>query len=348
VAANDPAKANASAPEIEATQRRFTVQRQLRRLVALHPRRVGALLIRTYNEWSEDAASRLGAALAYYTLFSVAPLLIVLTGIAGIFVGKAAAQAQLSPWLQRFLSPEGAHAAELMLAQHVTPTGGIITTVIGAIGLFLGTAAFINELRQSLNIVWRVPTPASTATGAVAVVRSLLTDRIHGFLIAVGAAVLTVVSLGSNAALSVIRSRFDGVLPVPATLLQATNVALSVLLLGIMFTLIYKVIPDAFIAWGDAAVGGVVTAVLFNVGDLLLSIFVGQASRSVYGTAASVLALLAWVYYSAQVFLFGAELTRIFATEHGGGIVPVDPQRWWRRNRPPGAVGTLASSPPRA
>src|SRR5262249_897801 len=129
----------AELPSIKA-QRRFSVGRQFGTLWRLNPRRLGALLITTYSDWAAANATRLGAALAYYTLFSIAPVLIVVTGIVGFFVGQAAAQAQVSPWLQRFLSPEGAQAAELMLKQHVTPTGGIVTAVVGLVTLFLTTS----------------------------------------------------------------------------------------------------------------------------------------------------------------------------------------------------------------
>jgi membrane protein len=289
----------------------------------MHPKRLVDVFLRTYWDWSTDGATRLGAAVAYYTLFSVAPVLIVITGVAGFFVGQAAARQQISPWLERFLSPEGARAAELMLRQQVTPTGGIVTTIVGFVTLFLGTSAFVNELRQALNLVWRVQTPPSEGGGIVATVRSMLSDRVYGFLIAVGAGVLILASLAINTAIAVAGSHFHGSLPLPAPLLQLLNFVVSLLVMAGVFTLVYKTLPDAYVAWGDAWVGAVATAFLVHIGSLLVSTLVGHASGSVYGTAASVLALLVWVYYSAQVFFFGAELTRIFATTHGGGIVPV-------------------------
>lgn len=286
------------------------------------PRRLGGMLMQTYEDWSEDGASRLGASLAYYTLFSVAPVLVVITGVVGFFLGRAAAQEGVAPWLQRFLSADGARAAELMMKQHVTPTGGIITAIIGVLTLFLATSAFVNELRHSLNLVWRVQAPPS-AQGIFGAIRGMLTDRLYGFLIAVGAAVLIVASLLVNAAIAIAGSYLHGSLPLPAPVLHLINFLISFVLMVLVFTLVYKALPDAHVAWGDAGIGALVTALLFDIGGLLLSAFLGQASGSPYGTAASVLALLAWVYYSAQVFFFGAELTRIFATTYGGGIVPV-------------------------
>src|SRR5262245_1718614 len=135
----------AQLPSVRA-QHRFGVCRQARALFRMKALSVGSLLMQAYFDWSADGATRLGAALAYYTLFSIAPLLIVITGIAGIFIGQTSVQTELSPWLQRFLSPEGARAAELMLKQHVTVTGGFITTVIGLVTLFLATSTLVNEL----------------------------------------------------------------------------------------------------------------------------------------------------------------------------------------------------------
>jgi len=328
------AEDTSQSPAVRA-QRRFSVGHQLRSICRMHPKRLVDVVMRAYWDWSTDGATRLGAAVAYYTLFSVAPVLIVITGVVGFFVGQAAARQQISPWLQRFLSPEGARAAELMLQQQVTPTGGIVTTIVGFVTLFLGTSAFVNELRQALNLVWRVQTAPSDDGGIFATIRSLLSDRVYGFLIAVGAGVLIVASLAINTAIAVAGSHFHGSLPLPAPLLQLLNFAVSLLVMAGVFTLVYKTLPDAYVAWGDAWVGAVATAFLFYIGSLLVSTLVGQASGSVYGTAASVLALLVWVYYSAQVFFFGAELTRIFATTHGGGIVPVHralSRDLWRRS----------------
>jgi membrane protein len=327
--ATDPARE----PAVQ-VQRKFGVWHQFRAICRMHPREMGAVLMRAYSDWSADSATRLGAALAYYTLFSIAPVLVVVIGVAGFFVGQAAARAELSPWLQRFLSADGARAAELMLQQHVTPAGGIVTTIFGLVVLFLATSAFVNELRQSMNLVWRVQVPQSEQAGVLSILRTMLTDRAYSFLIAIGAAALVLLSLAANTAIGVAGSYFHASLPLPAPVLHLINFVVTFVLMTAVFTLVYKTLPDAYVAWGDAWVGAAVTALLFDAGSLLLSTFVTQSGGSPYGTAASVLALLAWVYYSAQVFFFGAELTRIFATTHGGGIVPVHRslgrRPWWR------------------
>ena len=316
-------------------QRAFGLRRQLQLLRALRLRQLSSLLWRAYSDWSSDGAARLGASLAYFTLFSVGPMLIVVTGVAGFFVGSAAAKGQLGPWLERFFSREGAQAAQLMLQQVATPTGGVVATVTGLVTLFLGASFLVMQLRQSLNIVWRVQEPPSENTGILASVRGMLTDRLYAFLLVVGAGLLLFVSLALNTTVAAAGAYFEGALPIPAAILQVANFILGFGLTTAMFTLVYKLVPDAYVAWGDAWVGAMVTALLFNLGTVAISIFVGTAAAaSVYGTAASVLALLLWVYYSAQVFFFGAEVTRIFANEYGAKIVPLHraiPRFWQRR-----------------
>jgi membrane protein len=311
-----------SSPDVE-RQRAYGLRRQVRALRAMRPRQMLSLLLQAYSDWSSDGAERLGAALAYFTLFSVAPILIVVTGVAGFFIGQAAASGQVAPWLERLLSSEGAHAAELMLKQAATPAGGIVTTISGVVTLFLGTSFLVNELRHSLNVVWRVQEPPAQDLGIIASVRAMVSDRLYAFLIVVGAGLLVLASLVVNTTVAAAGNYFEGSLPMPAALLQFINFIVTVGLTTILFTLVYKSVPDAHVAWGDAGVGALVTALLFNAGTMALSMFLGTAAgTSVYGTAASVLALLLWVYYSAQVFFFGAEVTRIFANEYGAHIVP--------------------------
>ncbi|HEX5110396.1 MAG TPA: YihY/virulence factor BrkB family protein [Vicinamibacterales bacterium] len=304
-------------------QRAYSVARQFRVLFTMRPRQVGSLLARAYADWASDSAGRLGAALAYFTLFSIAPILIVLTGVVGLFIGEAAARGQVAPWLEQLLSPEGARAAELMLKRAATPSGGIITTAGGLFTLFLGTSALVNELRSSLNVVWRVQAPASDTAGILASLRSMMSDRLYGFLVVVGAGLCLLASLVLNTVVTATATYFDGWLPLPVGFLQIVNFVVNFAWMSAMFTLVYKFVPDAYVSWGDACVGALITAFLFTLGAMALTMFVGVAGgQSVYGTAASVLAMLMWVYYSSQVFFFGAEVTRIFANEYGARIVP--------------------------
>ena len=304
------------------SQRAYGLRREFRKLCALRPREIGALLVATYKDWSADGVSSLGAALSYFTLFSIAPVLIVVTGVAGLFIGHAAATGQVSPWLERFLSPQGAEAAQLMLQQVATPTGGIVTTIGGVLTLFLGTSALVSELRHSLNVVWRIQEPPSQEAGIVASIRVMASDRLYAFLIVVGAGLLVLASLALNTAVTAIATYFHNWLPIPAVVLQIINFVVSFAVMTAVFTLVYKTVPDAYVAWGEAGIGALATAFLFSAGTMTLSIFLGTTGGSIYGPGASVLALLLWVYYSAQVFFFGAELTRIFANTYGAHIVP--------------------------
>ena len=271
----------------------YGVARELRALCAMRPRQVASLLSRAYADWSSDGVAQLGAALAYFTLFSVAPILIVVTGVAGVFIGRAAAEGQISPWLERLLSPEGAQAAELMLKQVATPAGGIITTLGGLLTLVLGTSALVNQVRHSLNVVWRVRDSPSQGSGIIGSLRAMVSDRLYAFLIVVGAGLLVLASVVVNTTVTATATYFEGRLPLPAAVLQIVNFLVSFGLMTTVFTLVYKTVPDAHVAWGDAWIGAVVTAFLFNVGTMTLSMFLGTAGgSSVYGTAAGVLALL--------------------------------------------------------
>ncbi|HEX9369477.1 MAG TPA: YihY/virulence factor BrkB family protein [Roseiflexaceae bacterium] len=299
----------------------FGAMRQFRTFCLLRPAGIAAFLRDVFYAWSADSVARLGAALAYYTLFSIAPMLMVLVGVVGLVLGRSAAQGQITPWLQQFVGPEGARAAQLLLAHAASPTGGILSTATGLITLFLGASAVVSELRQSLNAVWKITLPAGEG-GLAGTIKSLFSDRLYAFAIVLGAGVLIILSVTVNTAVSVAGTHFSSLLPVPAFLLQMVNFLVSLGLLMTMFALVYKMVPDAHVAWGDAFIGAMLTALLFNVGGQLMSAFLGTTAGSVYGTAGSVLALLLWVYYSAQVFFFGAEATRIFAERYGGGVVP--------------------------
>jgi membrane protein len=308
-------------------QHAFDVVRQMRRLCALQPRHLGSLVLDTFNEWSADNAGRLGAALAYYTLFSIAPILIVVMGIVGLVYGPSAAQGQVAPWLEQFLGLEGARAAQFMLARASSPAGGVIATVVGIVSLFLGASAVVNELRNSLNIVWKVSSPATQTTDILAAIRDLFSARLYAFAVVFGAGVVSVFGVFAATLIAALGAHFRAWLPLPEAVLQAVSFIVAVALTTTMFTLVYKTVPDASISWGDAVIGAMVTALLFNLGGMLLSMLVGKTAASVYGAAGSVIALLVWVYYSAQVFFFGAELTRIFANRFGGRVIP-RPHMW--------------------
>ena len=312
---------NSDHPPQSDPQLAFDVARQVRRLRALQPRQMGSLLLEAFNAWSADNAGHLGAALAYYALFSIAPILVVVMGIVGLVYGPSAAQGRIAPWLTQFLGSEGARAAQFMVAQASSPADGLIATVVGIIGLFLGASAVVNDLRNSLNVIWKVNSCTQT-TSVWAAIREMCSARLYAFVIVFGAGVVSVFVVVTAALIAAAGAHFHASLPLPELVLQALSFIVAMALTTTMFTLVYKTVPDASVSLGDAVIGAMVTALLFNLGGVLLSMFVGKMAASVYGAAGSVIALLLWVYYSAQLFFFGAELTRIFANRFGGRVIP--------------------------
>lgn len=302
-------------------QRAFDVARQMRRFCALEPRHLGQLLLDTLNEWGADNGGRLGAALAYYTLFSIAPILVVVTGVVGLVYGPAAAQGLIAPWLEQFLGSEGARTAQFMLAHASSPTGGIVTTIAGIVSLFLGASAVVNELRNSLNTVWRLGV-GTTQTSMFTAIRDVFSARLYAFAIVFGAGVVSVLAVFATTLIAAAGAHFRAWLPLPEPALEAMSFVAALIQTTMVFALVYKTVPDGSVAWGDAVIGAMVTALLFNLGGMLLSMFIGKTAASVYGAAGSVMVMLIWVYYSAQVFLFGAGLTRLFANQYGGRVIP--------------------------
>jgi membrane protein len=305
----------------------FDVATQVRRLRALQPRQMSSLLLDAFNAWSADNAGHLGAALAYYALFSIAPILVVVIGIVGLVYGPSAAQGRIAPWLAQFLGSEGARAAQFMVAQASSPTDGIVATVVGIFGILLGASAVVNDLRNSLNVIWKVNSCTTQTTSVLAAIRDMFSARLYAFVIVLGFGVVSVLAVVTAAVIAAVGAHFRGSLPLPELALQALSFIVAMALTTTMFTLVYKTVPDACVSWGDAVIGAMVTALLFNLGGVLLSMFVGKMAASLFGAAGSVIALLLWVYYSAQLFFFGAELTRIFANRFGGRVIP-HPHVW--------------------
>lgn len=308
-------------PPVPAT---FGVLTQLRRLFRLSPGQIGRLLFDAYGEWSANNAGRLGAALAYYALFSLAPVVIIVSSVVGLAFGRAAAAGEVAPWLERFVGHDGARAAELMLSYTASRAQGTTAAVVGTASLFLAASTVVNELRHSLNVLWHVPAAGSSTAGALGLVKAMLVERLYAIAIVVGAGMLIVLSVVANAVVAALSRYAAGWLPTPAWLLQGVNFLVALTLMVVTFALLYKAVPDARMSRGDAAVGALLTALLFQTGTFLMSTFLGRAAGSVYGSAASVLALLIWVYYSAQVFFFGAAAARLFAERYGGRVVPTN------------------------
>ena len=267
------------------------------------------LLKDTAAAWSDDYAPSMGAALSYYTLFSIAPLLLIVIAVAGFVFGAEAARGEIFGQLAGLVGPDGAKAVEGLLQAADQPRQGMIATIIGIVTLLLGATTVFGELQNALDRIWRAPA-REKAKGWW----NLLRMRLLSFGMVLGIAFLLTVSLVLSAAIAAF-GKWWGTAEVVAHLLE---VALSFGLTTVLFALIYKFIPRVHVAWHDVWIGAAVTAILFAIGKLLIGLYLGKSSvASSFGAAGSLVVLMLWVYYSAQIFLFGAEFTWVYAHEHG-------------------------------
>ena len=269
------------------------------------------------SQWMEHKAPRLGAALAYYTAFSLAPLLVIVIAIVGLVFGREAATGQISGQIESIVGADGAKAVEIMVATANKPVSGIFATVIGLVMLLVGALGLFGQLQDALNTVWEVqPRPG------LGLLRFFL-DRLLSLSMVLGTAFLLLVSLVASAALAALGSLTG---EWGATVLgQALNIGVSLIVITLLFAMIFRFLPDAKIAWRDVWFGAAFTTFLFTLGKFLIGLYLGTTgTASAYGAAGSFAALLIWLYYSAQIFLFGAELTKACADRHGSRILPKD------------------------
>jgi membrane protein len=278
-------------------------------------RDVRAILEDSVAAWSKHNAPRLGAALSFYTLLSLAPLLLVTVSFAGMVMGRDAATAGLISQLNTLGGVDAARTAEALLSSPRSAAHGILATVFGLITLLFGASGVMVELRDSLNFIWDVPSPELSGMKRA---WSFVKDRLFSFALILAVGFLLVVSLAVSAWIAALGALSAQYLPANEALLHALNLILSFVVITALFAAIYKFLPNARIEWRDVILGGAVTSALFSLGKLGLGIYLGKAGFvSAYGAAASVVALIVWVYYSAQIFFLGAEFTHVFANCHG-------------------------------
>jgi membrane protein len=279
---------------------------------------VWAVAKQTGKEFVADKAMRLGAALAFYTALSIAPLLLVVIGIAGLVYGEQAARGEIANQLNDLIGGEGAQAVQTMLAKSSSPGGGIMATVVGIVTLLFGATGVFASLQDALDTVWNVK-PDQTTSGIWATVK----DRLLSFAMVGGMAFLLLVSLVFSAILSALGGVFEQWVPYSSVWMEVGNMLLGFLLTAAMFAMIFKVLPHARPAWSDVWVGALLTAALFTLGKYLIGLYLGQASvGSTYGAAGSFVVLLVWIYYSSLILLFGAEFTQVYAQTYGSGLTP--------------------------
>ena len=271
-----------------------------------------ALLMRAWTEWNEDEAPRLGAALSYYTALSLAPLLILLIAIAGLVFGQEAASGQLFDEIRSMVGTEGAKAIEEMVQNASKPGSGIIASIIGFLTLIFGASSVATELKSSLNIIW--DRKASSAEG----VSGMVKERSKALGVVLAAGFLLLVSLVVTSTVAAAGSFITRALPLPEGVLHLFTTLLTLLIVAGVFAVLFRFLPDVHLDWRDVLPGAIFTAVLFAIGKLLIGLYLGKASfGSTYGAAGSLVIVLVWVYYSAQIFFFGAEVTQVYAEQHG-------------------------------
>jgi membrane protein len=278
----------------------------------MKPKSIFGLLKDTFTEWREDKASRLGAALAYYAIFSIGPLILVAIAIAGFVFGEEAASGQIEQSLGGVLGPEGAAVIQQSVANAAKPGAGIIASVLGIVTLLLGASGIFGQLQDALNTVWDAEPPEGG--GIMGFIKTKLTL----FVMVLVVGLLLLATLAANAVLSVIGKAFSDLLPGGALVWQAVNFLATAAMMTLAFALIFRFLPATEIAWKDVWIGAVITSVLFTLGQIALSFYLGLSDvGSPYGAAGSLVVVLVWIYYSAQILLFGAEFTQVYARERG-------------------------------
>jgi membrane protein len=297
----------------EAQTKAGTARRHRKPLTTFRWCDIKALLGDTVNEWYKHKAPRLGASLAFYTLLSLAPLLVVVIAIAGLMFGQDAAQGRIVEQIQGLVGRDSAVAIQAMVEGARKPAAGTIATILGLLTLFFGATTVVAELRDALNTIWEVP---QVETSGIRSIIGVLRERFFSLAMVLGVGFILLVSLVVNAWLSAIGGYFTGWLS--EVTMQVANSMLSLIVITALFAMIYKVMPDVSIEWRDVALGAIFTSLLFTGGKFLIGLYLGKSGfGSTYGAAGSLVIVLLWVYYSAQIFFFGAEFTQVFANRYG-------------------------------
>jgi membrane protein len=274
------------------------------------------LLQETLAEWSKDKVSRLAAALSYYTIFSIAPLLIIVIAVAGAFFGEDAARGAIEKQLQGLIG-DGAIVIQTAIKNANKPQQGTIASLISLVILIFGATGLFAELQDSLNTIWKVKPKPGRA------VKTIIRQRFLSFTLVFGIGFLLLVSLVISTTLSLAIGYFQNILPDIEIVWRATNLFLGFGITTALFALIFKVLPDVKIAWTDVWIGATLTSLLFSLGRFLLGRYLSQAGfSSTYGAAGSIVAILVWVNYAAQILFFGAEFTQVYARKYGSQIIP--------------------------
>ena len=267
--------------------------------------------------WWDDDALRLGASLAYYTLFAIAPILLVATAIAGMVFGAEAVNGEIVGQLDHLIGREGARAVQGLLEGASQRRTGTLATVLGGITFVVAATGAFLELQAALNTIWRVKLRPGVN------LKALLIDRLRSFGLVIAIGFLLMVSLAVTAALAALNGWLSQYAPNLPLVWSGVSTLVSLTVTTGLFALLFRFLPDVRLRWRDVMTGALTTAVLFAIGQLLIGLYLGQSSMaSTYGAAGSVMILLLWVYYSCQILLFGAEFTRVYAQREGAKPPP--------------------------
>lgn len=279
----------------------------------LSPRKLFALVRKVASAYSADYAPSMGAAIAYYSAFSLAPLLVIVIAVAGAVFGREAVQGQIVAQIGGLIGHEGALFVQRLVRSASDTEQGLVAGLVSAGVLVLGATTVFAELQRALDRIWKVP-KSERPSGLWALLRA----RLLSFGLILGLAFLLMVSLIVSTAVAVFGEWTRGLMPGWELVLQSVNTLISVSITTLLFAMIFKLMPSADVAWRDVWIGAAVTAVLFELGKLLIGLYLGKSAVSeAFAAAGSLVVLLAWVYYASQIFLLGAEFTKVYADEHG-------------------------------
>jgi membrane protein len=269
------------------------------------------------TEWIDLGVSRMGAALAFYTIFAIAPLFVIVLAMAGLWFGDEAARRELFGQVSGLVGSEGGEAIQALVSAAHKPKAGAWATGIALVTLLVGATGVFVQLQDSLNSIWGVRRKPGRG------LRNFVKDRLLSFALIVGIGFLLLVSLVLSAGLSALGKFMTGLLPAQTILWQWVNFGVSFGVITLLFAMIFKVLPDVKIAWRDVWIGAMITALLFNLGKLLLGLYLGRSSvTSAYGAAGSLVIVLLWVYYSAQILFFGVKFTQLYSNRYGSHLKP--------------------------
>jgi membrane protein len=272
-------------------------------------RQIGRLVKDAGMKFVDDEGAQLGAAIAFYMALSLSPLLLVMVAVAGFAFGQDTARGEIVTQLRDNVGREGAAVIEQLVAQSAAMSGGVVAAVVAFVVWFFGASGVFTQLQSALNTIWRVPGQRSSSG-----ILPILRDRLFSFLLVCGTILLLLVSLIVSAILSGIHGKLSGWIPQWEVLAEVSNFVLSFILITVLFAMIFKWLPNTRLAWSDVWLGAAITAGLFSLGKYAIGLYLGRtAIGSAYGAAGAFVVLLVWVYYSAQLVLFGAELTFVYA-----------------------------------